>query len=103
VSKVYVVSYDFKEPVPWQLEEFYQVLKSFPAWWHFIEGTWLIKTDHDAKGIYSLLKPFMNRDVNLLILEAGMDAAGSLPQRAWEWIQENRASVDYAKKESLTS
>lgn len=88
MSKIYVVSYDFKEPTTRLLQEFTSELKKFGAWWHFIDGTWLIKSELDAKGIYARLKPHIDNDVNLLILEAGTDAAGLLPRKAWDWIRQ---------------
>ncbi len=52
MSKIYLVTYDFREPTEKQLEDFYGELKNSSAWWHFIEGTWLIRTNEDAKTIY---------------------------------------------------
>jgi hypothetical protein len=104
VNKIYVVSYDFKDPSPAQLEAFYTELKSFTGWWHFIEGTWLIKTDLDAKGVFARLRPHLTSpnppDVNVLVVDTGADFAGWLPTKAWDWIKRNRLTPDFTTKEA---
>lgn len=102
MSKIYLVTYDFREPTEKQLEDFYGELKNSSAWWHFIEGTWLIRTNEDAKTIYARLKPYINVNVNLLVLDVGTDMAGWLPKKAWDWIQQHRGeSVSLMKESSL--
>jgi hypothetical protein len=90
MSKIYSISYDFSQPVTDQHLAFFDTLKSFPAWWHYLQGTWLVFTDLTAREIMARLQPFANEDLNLLIAEVGQDVTGWLPKKAWEWIESRR-------------
>lgn len=88
MSKTYMVSYDFEGPTE-RYQELFDALPGFPAWWHFLDRTWLIATDLDARGLYQQLRPYIDDEANLLIMEVGNDWAGWLPKKALEWIQEH--------------
>src|SRR6266702_4411987 len=92
MTKIYVVSYAFKDSVEQHLS-FFDELKSFEAWWHFIDGTWLVVSDLTAKEISSKLRPHITDSDNLLVLEAGTDCSGWLPVEAWLWINTQRKTI----------
>jgi hypothetical protein len=85
-----MVSYDFKDE-PENHQALFDALRRFGGWWHFIDGTWLIETDADAKSIHRDLQPYLNDNINLLIAEVGQDMSGWLPPKAWDWIQQHRS------------
>lgn len=100
MSKIYVVSYDFK----YFKDRYYSLfeeLKRFPAWWHFLDGTWLISTDLDAQALFQKLRPHLDEEANLLVVEAGEEFAGWLPKKAWEWINLHRRRA--ASKDALSA
>ena len=90
MNKIYVVSYDFKGS-PAAYPAFFEELKCFPAWCHYLDGTWLVATDLSSKAIFNRLRPHLDENVNVLILEAAGDFSGWLPKKAWEWIQQHTA------------
>jgi hypothetical protein len=85
MKKVYAVSYDFADPD--EHASFFETLASFPEWWHFLSGTWMVATDLSAPEIYNKLRPHLDEQVNILVMEAGRDVAGCLPKQAWPWIE----------------
>lgn len=89
MKKVYIITYDHDGPTE-DLADLFAELKSFAAWWHYIDGTWLVVVeDLDAGGIYRRLKPVLPPGVNILVIEAGADRQGWLPRKAWAWIKRN--------------
>ncbi len=93
-KRIYIVSYDFEDPSPSELEALSEELQSFGEWCHYIDGTWLIKTAYNAKQIYSRLRVHLEGNVNILVVDMGTDYAGWLPRKAWEWIEEKRQTPD---------
>lgn len=100
MTKIYVISFDFYRPIECYLSLFRELTR-FPEWWHFLEDTWLLSTDLDAKGILQKLRPHIDEESNLLIVEAGEDFAGWLPKKAWAWIREHRGQA--ASKDALSA
>lgn len=88
MRKAYLVTYDHKGPAT-QYASLFETLKSFPGWWHYIDSTWIVVADSDARGVYEKLKPSLDNDINLLVVEVGSERAGWLPKKAWEWIKKN--------------
>ena len=91
MSKVYIVSYDLMGSEN-DYEELFSTLTSFPAWWHFLASTWLVVTDLNAVSVFEKLRPYIDDKANILVMEAGSDCAGWLPNKAWEWIRAQRAT-----------
>lgn len=85
--KVYMVTYDYKDKSKYN--GLYDELKKFGKWWHYIDSSWLIVSDLDSNTIYARLKPYLDNDINLLIIEVGADRQGWLPEKAWAWIKTN--------------
>jgi hypothetical protein len=85
--KVYVVSYqlgDKKSHIG-----LFEQLKASPAWWHYLNFTWLIATEENAKQLYNRLKPHLDEvEDSILVIEAGTDRQGWLPEKAWDWIRQ---------------
>lgn len=88
MKKVYCVTYDYKGPSA-RYQPLFDELKRFPGWWHYLDRTWLIPSDKNAAAIYERLKPHLDADINLLIIEVGRDRQGWLPKKAWEWIRKH--------------
>ena len=63
-------------------------------WWHFIEQTCIVFTNHDAAQFTQLLLPYIHTNDSLLVAE--IDAAnceGWLPKEAWDWIRETSEQI----------
>jgi hypothetical protein len=85
--KVYIVSYqlgDKKSHIG-----LFEQLKASPAWWHYLDFTWLIATSESANELYNRLRTHLDRDDSILVIQVGADRQGWLPKKAWEWIDQN--------------
>lgn len=85
--KVYVVSYDLKKPDK-DYSGLIEKIKKSSQWWHYLKSTWLIYTDETAEELFRRLRPHIDSDDYILIIEAGRDRQGWLPKDAWKWIHE---------------
>ena len=85
---IYIISYDLTKPER-DYKGLYEAIKSFGTWWHYLESTWLIKTNDTPSKILESLKSHIDKDDNLLIIEAGKKHSGWLPKKAWDWIKRN--------------
>ena len=85
---VYVVSYDLSKPNR-DYTALYTQLQNSQAWWHYLESTWLIDTSESATQLYNRLASTIDKDDSLLVIEAGRQRQGWLPDEAWKWIDEH--------------
>ena len=88
MRKVYLVAYDFPGSAEGYTDLF-EELKRSTAWWHYIDGAWLLSTTESADDIFNRLEPYLDDDINLLIVEVGGDRQGWLSSRAWKWINKH--------------
>ncbi len=86
--RVYVVSYDLRKPGR-DYKGLSDELQRLPGWWHYLESTWLVSTQEDANQLYNRLREHLDVDDSILILQAGTDVQGWLPEEAHKWIQQN--------------
>jgi len=83
---IYLVSYDLKVPGR-DYTKLYEILKTAPNWWHFIESTWLIYTPESVPVWRAKIKAVMDDNDRLLIVDiTDKQHDGWLPKEAWEWI-----------------
>lgn len=83
---ILLVSYQLKSVKDYS--EFYNVLKSAPAWWHYLDSVWIIQTDDTPSTLIEKLKPHFDQslDAVLIVDITGKQHNGWLPQKAWDWI-----------------
>ena len=86
--KVLLVSYDLNKQGK-DYDGLYKVLKSAPDWWHYLDSCWLLKTKLSAQQWFDKLKPHIDEDDYLLVIDVGKDRQGWLTKDAWEWIYNN--------------
>jgi hypothetical protein len=85
--RVYIVAYDLRKKGKDYIGLSEQ-LKFSPGWWHYLDSTWLIVTQEDANQLCRRLKPHIDeQEDRILVIEAGTDSQGWLPEDAWKWIQ----------------
>jgi hypothetical protein len=89
MSSVYSISYDLARNR--DHSEFYEILQSLDAWWHYLESTWLVATDKTAEELWALVKPYVGSNDRMLIICVNEQCSGWLPDEAWDWIKENLA------------
>ncbi len=70
---------------------FYEALKSSEHWWHHIDNTWILCTNHPKEKWNDHLRQFLNEDDFLLIVDiTKSEYSGWLPKEAWEWISTHK-------------
>jgi hypothetical protein len=67
---------------------FYQELKGSRSWWHYLDNTWLISTDESLAQLDQRLRQHLGPTDKLLIVKFHGEYAGTLPDEAWQWIEE---------------
>ena len=85
---ILLISYDLSKPDR-DYKGLYGAIKKASGWWHYLESTWLISTKGTADDWYKELKPNIDNDDSLLIVEITGNRQGWLPKKAWDWIKNN--------------
>ncbi len=89
MKKAYLIKYDPKKTPGRKHDPLYKEIKKSLIWWHYLESTWLIVTNETAEQIWDRLKSHVNKNDYILIIEVRSDYHGWLPEKAWDWIEEN--------------
>lgn len=86
---IYLISYEINRRI--DHTALFEAIKSYKKWWHYLDSTWMVKTDESAKDIAARLHPFIdNVDDSLLVIKVDPSSKqGWLPQKAWDWIKRN--------------
>ena len=86
---LYMISYDLKSPGR-DYSSLYETIKSFGTWWHYLESTWIIKTQQTVSQVNELVRQRLDTNDYLIVVDiTGKNCNGWLPQKAWDWIKEN--------------
>lgn len=87
---ILVVTYDLKKPGK-DYAKLYETLKKASAWWHYLESTWLLKTDLSPNKWADRVRSCIDENDNLFIVKITSDCQGWLPKAAWDWIHKNQS------------
>ena len=86
--KAYLITYEVKNKG--DDEELKEELQKFTKYWHYIDNSWIILSNkNDANEIYKILDGKFFTENNLLIVEINKNYQGWLPQKAWDWLNNN--------------
>ena len=55
-------------------------------WWHFMDSTWIVETQHTADQFAKLLYPHMFTTDSLFVGRLQGEKQGWLPKEAWDWL-----------------
>ena len=105
---VYLVSYDLvsnrnrsvirvTKPRGAAVHPFFQELENSRSWWHYLDNTWLISTDETLKELDRRLRQHLDPTDKLLMVKLHGEYAGTLPEEAWEWIEDRIAEGELVK------
>ena len=86
--KVLLITYDLKHPKN-SYKSFFDVLKSAPKWWHYLESTWLIVSDESPKEWNDKLISNIYETDRIFIIEVKPNYYGWLTKDSWKWIEKN--------------
>lgn len=63
-------------------------------WWHYIESTWLIKTEESVDSWSDKIRAVVDpKDFFLVVDITGKPYNGWLPKEAWDWINEGAEKI----------
>jgi hypothetical protein len=85
MKRVYNVSYDLKKAGK-DYKGLHEELKKTSIWYHLLGSTWLLATSESATQIWERLKPHIDSDDNILIIQIVNNKNGWLPTKAWDWL-----------------
>ena len=82
-----LVGYDLNKQ-PESYADLIAKLKSFGTWWHGLDSTWLIRSDHTVAQLRDELMAFLDRDDELVLLDVTGDSWGSygLTKELSDWV-----------------
>ncbi len=82
----YLITYDLKN-INKNYDSLYLAIKGLGAWWHYLDSTWIIKTNMNSVQIWNILAPHITTMDRMLIIKIdSYDKYGWLPQDAWDWL-----------------
>ncbi|MDU5083010.1 hypothetical protein [uncultured Tissierella sp.] len=58
------------------------------AWWHYLDSTWIIKSDLSLSEITSNLTSTIDKNDCLLVIEVKNTYNGWLPKDAWDYLRD---------------
>lgn len=84
---IYSINYDLKKSGQ-DYKGLYEAIKSYGYWFHYLDSHWLIKTFETPNQIFDKLRPHLDSNDYILIIEVKNNSQGWLPQDAWKWLRE---------------
>lgn len=86
---IILVTYDLKAPGK-DYTKLYEVLKTAPTWWHYLESTWILRTDESVQAWSDKIRQVMDPNDLLLVVDVtNKTRQGWLNPKAWEWLKTN--------------
>lgn len=81
-----LITYDLNKPGQ-NYQGLYEEIKSFGAWWHHLDSTWIVDTRLTVETVADRIRTKVDDSDHFLVLNITGDAnQGWLPKKAWEWI-----------------
>ncbi|MBI3559021.1 hypothetical protein HY085_01380 [Candidatus Gottesmanbacteria bacterium] len=86
----YLITYDLKNKTK-NYTTLYEQIKSFGPWWHYLETVWIVKSTQTADFLSRDLLSHIDQSIDyILVIEIKTEnKQGWLPQKAWDWLNEN--------------
>ena len=72
-------------------DELIDALKSYPRWWHYLDSTWLIKTELSATAVRNTLGKLIDANDELLVVNVSNDpwASKGFNAKGTDWLRNN--------------
>ena len=87
--KTYLISYDLNRPGQ-DYPDLWDAIKAFDNWWHFLDSTWIVKTNWPATQIRDYLRPYLDDNDELLVVRlSGESAWFGFAEKGSAWLQAN--------------
>jgi hypothetical protein len=90
MTKAVLISYDLNKPGQ-DYDDLIEKIKSLGTWWHNLDSTWIVKTSQPAKTVRDTLKPLLDENDELLVVDiTGTSAAWwGFNERGSKWLKDN--------------
>ena len=83
----YLITYDLKNKSITNYQSLFVAIKSVGPWWHYLDSTWIVKTNLNSQQIWNILGQHLLRNDHILVVKIdNSDKWGWLPQDAWNWL-----------------
>lgn len=83
----YLITYDLKNKSIKSYEPLYTAIKSIGSWWHYLDSTWIVKSNLSSSQIWNTLGQHMLKNDHILVVKIDtLDKWGWLPREAWNWL-----------------
>ncbi len=84
---IYLVSYDLINAAERDYTPVYEAIKSVGPWWHYLESTWIVQTQHKVDDVVNAVHASMRQGDRLFVVQIDNQSRnGWLPKDAWDWI-----------------
>ena len=86
------INYDLYHEPSRAYEELFKAIRSFPAWCHALESSWLVVTDMKPKAVLDALKPYLHEKDKVVVTPLRLDAGWwsmGLSERVLDWLRNN--------------
>lgn len=85
-----LVGYDLNRPGQ-GYAQLIDALKAMPLWWHYLDSTWLVRTEETPVQLRDRLGPLVDSGDELLVVDVTSRAAAwsGFSETAGEWIRTN--------------
>jgi hypothetical protein len=92
-----LISYDIHPSASDASERVVDTIRSLGEWWHHLESTWLVKTDHAPEQIRDMLQQHVCSEDQLLIVDISRDAAAwfGVNDAGTQWLQANLGTASH--------
>lgn len=88
-ENIIIISYTLKQPIDQYKKLFYQIKKS-TKWSHFVDSTWIIKSEFNSEYWSEKLTPLVYETDTLMVLDVKVkDINGYLTEKSWNWLEKN--------------
>lgn len=85
---VYLIGYDLNKQGK-DYTGLINEIKKYGTWWHHLDSTWLIKTNETTMSVFQKLKPHVDENDNLIVIEVTKNFTVWLTEEARKWMNEN--------------
>lgn len=83
----YLISYDLKNKSIKDYQTLFSSIKSVGPWWHYLDSTWIVKTNLNSQQIWNMLGSHLLKNDYILVVKIdSLDTWGWLPRDAWNWL-----------------
>lgn len=88
---ILLITYDLKQPDRDYTALFNVIKQIGDSWWHYLDSTWIIKTNMSVIDSAILIRKTMDQNDLLFVVDiSDKEHEGWLPSKAWEWFKDNR-------------